>query len=65
MLEDLQKERIRLDSENKELKDKMNREIENSFKSHYVKNIIYSYLSTNDANVRVKLRILLGEHRCI
>ena len=36
---------------NKEQSEKLTKEMENGIKTHYVKNIILSYLTTNDLTV--------------
>jgi len=37
---------------NKEQSEKLTRELENSIKTHYLKNVLLSYLTTNEASVQ-------------
>ncbi len=50
-LNELKSAHYSLVRENKEQSEKLNKELENSIKTHYLKNIIYSYLTTNDPSV--------------
>ena len=40
---------------NKEQSEKLTRELENSIKTHYLKNVLLSYLTTNEASVQQNL----------
>lgn len=40
---------------NKEQSEKLTKELENAMKSHYVKNVLYSYLTTADHTVHANL----------
>jgi len=40
---------------NKEQSEKLTRELENSIKTHYLKNVMLSFLTTNDASVQQNL----------
>ncbi len=51
-LNDLKVEHYQLVRMNKEQSEKLTRELENSMKTHYLKNVLLGYLTTNDASVQ-------------
>ena len=51
-LNDLKVEHYQLVGMNKEQSEKLTRELENSIKTHYLKNVLLSYLTTNDVSVQ-------------
>jgi hypothetical protein len=51
-LNDLKVEHYQLVGMNKEQSEKLTRELENSIKTHYLKNVLLSYLTTNEASVQ-------------
>lgn len=50
-LRELKGEHYSLVRRNKEQSDQLTREIENGLKTHYIKNIVLSYLTTSDPSV--------------
>ena len=54
-LNDLKSEHYQLVYKNKEQSEKLTRELENSIKTHYLKNVMLSFLTTNDVSVHQNL----------
>lgn len=54
-LRELKSEHYSLVRTNKEQSEKLTKELENSMKTHYVKNVLYSYLTTSDPTVHANL----------
>ena len=50
----LKSEHYTLVTENKENYDKLHKELQNSVNAHYIKNVLLSYLTTNDQSVNQK-----------
>ena len=51
-LNELKAEHYQLTRQNKEQSEKLTKEVENTIKTHYIKNVILSYLTTDDNSVR-------------
>jgi len=54
-LQELRSEHYNLVKENKENSEKLSKELQNSVNAHYLKNILFSYLTTQDQTVRSTL----------
>ncbi len=57
-LNELKREHYSLVNENREQSEKLNKELQNSINAHYLKNIVLSYLTTNDPSVASNLILM-------
>jgi hypothetical protein len=54
-MNELKREHYSLVRTNKEQSEKLTLELENSMKTHYIKNVLYSFLTTSDQTVHANL----------
>lgn len=61
-LNEMKREHYSLINENKEQSEKLNKELQNSVKSSYLKNVLVGYLTTNDQSVnKIFVNLWIGE----
>ena len=60
-MNELKSEHYSLVCQNKENTEKLNKELQNSVNAHYLKNILLSYMTTNDPSVKVNLQRVIAK----